>query len=303
MKLLLVAFLSFSFSIIGACQIQFFEESANWKHEFSHLGGYGFVETKNTNVDTTIDDNSYLIFDRVYYLQNAFTQERDTTIESLYFREDENIIYQYDIDEGAENKFIDFNLNVGDTIDFIDLRYYSNDNAIITVSSKGIDTIQNIELNFQSIRIKASGQTFSVKFFEKIGPVFQNFLINEAVDLYGDAPLHRLCSYSSASDITFESSLDQCSNLTDFISANKGLFNEIKININPNPNDGSFYIETYSSKKLKYKLLDITCKTILKGETKDIKTLIELNNISPNLYFLTIEAENHFEVMKVFISH
>jgi len=299
MKLLFTIFLSFSFSICCVSQIQFFEENANWKHLFSGLAGYGFVETINTDIDTIIDEKTYQIFDRIYYSQNSFTNERDTIRESFFLRDEENVLYKYDIDE--EKKLIDFNLNVGDTIDFLDLRYYG-DNAIVTVSGMGLDTFQGVELNFQSIRIVANGQIFGVKFREKIGTTFQSLFVNEAVDLVGDAPLHRLCSYSSASNLNYESDEQYCSNLNDFISDNKLLVKDISIKITPNPNFGEFYIETNLNQNLSYKLLDTRGIVILKGDITGPKTQVDSNNLNSNLYFLIVENENLFEVKKIFIN-
>lgn len=302
MKLLVSIFLSLSFAVCCFSQIQFFEESANWKHSFGGLSGYGFVETVNTNIDTTINGKPYMVFDRVFYIQNGFTQERDTLNETLFFREEDNTLYQYNIDDQVEDTFIDFNMNVGDTINFMDLKYYGS-NAVITVSAKGLDTIQNFELNYLRIKIEANGQIFGVKFNEKMGPTFQSLLVNEAVDLYGDAPLHRLCTYSSSSDLYFESDANNCASIDDFISASNELGNELEIQINPNPNNGSFYLETNFTKKINYKLLDTKGQLITSGETREQKTYIETENLIPNLYFLTLETENQFVVKKVFISN
>ena len=63
-------------------------------------------------------------------------------------------------------------------------------------------------------------------------------------------------------------------------------FNDVNINVFPNPTSSSLNIKTSEIVKVDYMLVDSKGVSVLKGSVKEEHTLIELNFLSPGIYFL-----------------
>ncbi|MGE0569209.1 MAG: T9SS type A sorting domain-containing protein [Bacteroidia bacterium] len=71
------------------------------------------------------------------------------------------------------------------------------------------------------------------------------------------------------------------------------------INIYPNPNNGSFIVDTKTFNNKQINIVDITGKVVLSTDSSDDKIKIDISNYSKGMYFVIIKSEKTTSTIKV----
>lgn len=287
-KLLLLAVVCFQFLILNG-QSDWFEPGAEWFYgQRSYtLDLEGLLKLEHLNEDTLINGESY---QKLNFLQlfGASSGSIDTVYNlEKYVRQEGNKIYQF---KEEKLKLYDFDLSVGDTLDFVENE--ESDSYVFIVDSIGSINLGGEELSFQDIVIRRKNNPnhrySELRIIEKLGAT-NAFFFTEYTKLFiADAPIHELRCYEDENTpvIKLLDAPFDCG----FIPSTVGIKERAKwnnIKAYPNPVTQGLNVEVKDSGIVFLQLLNTTGKVIREIENEEQSDVyIEMNAMSNGVYFI-----------------
>lgn len=287
-KLVLITILSLHLFQLSA-QINWFEEGAKWDYEYYDYFSYGSILLEYQG-DTIVNN---LTLNKVR-MQDIHTEAfqypliTDTIVSQLLFYQEPNIVYQFTGD--TLRKLYDFNLSVGDTLD------YTTDHEFNYGILDSIGEIQvgNYSVPFQHINLINEYQSDSglnsvsygpVWVIEKIGYPHTFFLPDFSFLIFSEPRVYTLQCYSDNSGFSFNGyNWQKCEN---------GMTTSIddvpfdKLQISPNPTTDIIRVELGTSDIIELKVFGITGQEFLLQKINSESTLnVDMSNLNEGFYYL-----------------
>lgn len=78
-------------------------------------------------------------------------------------------------------------------------------------------------------------------------------------------------------------------------------YEQVKINVYPNPATDRFYIAPTSNDRYQYKLMDLTGRCIAKGQNVTGQVEVDVHSLAPGVYMLFLEQKNQTLTKKVVV--
>ena len=303
MKNLFLILLLNSISLTCFSQFKLLDEGSEFTYSMSSMIKHGTETLTITGDSVLISDKYYKVMERHLDYYDSWQQVYDTSLTIEYVRSENLEIFWYDQQDEVEKKLYDFNLKEGDTIDFLDLKYFSSNSVTMEVTSATQSELNGEEILKQSIKVSGPFPNFTIPINSKYGCSFQSFFINELGDLWGDIPYYKLCKFSSPHFGVITTNFSQCESiLTSADLLLKSLNFEPKIY--PNPASDELIIETEFNESYNVVITDLTGAKILKENISPGVGSIKLNGIANGIYyiqFFSLDEHKSSLVQKLFV--
>lgn len=71
------------------------------------------------------------------------------------------------------------------------------------------------------------------------------------------------------------------------------------INLYPNPNNGTFTLQSTNNLLIQFEIMDITGRVILSGKSEEKTTMISISHLSSGVYYLSVNSQNKVQGIKI----
>lgn len=256
-------------------------DSAVWfESAWSNSGGGGYYELYS-NGDTTIDGLAYTKIYRKY----------DASIAGFYWaaiREHNKVIYLRDVyyeNLVADTILYDFNVQVGDTLNWFGTGITSNPVQVLS-----IDSVQ-VNGNYQK-RLELATQVFSSAFYVVEGIGSNKGLIPIYLEFEQTQDLH---CFRLNSNIIWQ---DNWSNSGCYVST-KELKSNSKITINPNPTTDFFNLTFETIESRTFMIFNQLGQVVLNEQSNDSDVRLDVQTLPKGFYVLAIQTEKGTVTKKI----